>query len=171
MRAIKICIWKTSRRMNRVQKRQNSKMKNIINTSWFPHLETRSLNHLLTRNLKILNLNGHLSECSSACIFGISTGIKKANLGDRSASNRFRKLQWRMSCYDSDMKPEASFTTLYSAAEKRDTAQWCWHLTSFKRVEVHSLAETSQFYLTRYICPYTYTHTPLMYTDLQVSRG
>lgn len=66
--------------MNRVQKRQNSKTKNIINMSWFPHLETRSLNHLLTRNLKILNLNGHLSECSSACIFGISTGIKKKQI-------------------------------------------------------------------------------------------
>lgn len=160
MRAIKICIWKTSRRMNRVQKRQNSKMKNIINTSWFLHLETRSLNHLLTRNLKILNLNGHLSECSSACIFWhFYRNKKKANLGDRSASNRFRKLQWRMSCYDSEMKPEASFTSLYSAAEKWNTVQWCWHLTSFKRVEVYSLAETSQFYLTRYICPYIHTHT------------
>lgn len=159
MWAIKICIWKTSRRMNRVQKRQNSKTKNIINMSWFPHLETRSLNHLLTRNLKILNLNGHLSECSSACIFGISTGIKKkANLGDRSVSNRFRKLQWRMLHYDSKMKPEDSFTTLCSATEKQDTVQWCWHLTSFKRVEAYSLAEVIQFYLTRYICPYIYTH-------------
>lgn len=51
--------------------------------SWFPHLESRSLNHLLSRNLKILNLNGHLSGSNTACIFGISTGINKANLGDR----------------------------------------------------------------------------------------
>jgi len=31
----------------------------------------------------MLNLNGHLSGSSTACIFGISTGINKANLGDR----------------------------------------------------------------------------------------
>lgn len=63
------------------KKRQNGERKTTLNMSQFPHLESRSLNHLFPGNLKTPNLSGHLSQSSTSCSFGTSTGIIKANLG------------------------------------------------------------------------------------------
>lgn len=145
MRAIKIRIWKPSRCMNWVQNRQISKRKNTPNMSPFPHLETRSLNHLFPGNLKILNLNGHLSWSCTACFFGTSTGINKANLGQCCVSLVTVSENCTGECYVTVKKWNQKHLYYFALAVGCSSKI----LTSNKRVEACLLAEIIQFCLVR----------------------
>lgn len=166
MGAIKIHIWKPSRCVNWVQKRQNSKRKDTPNVSWFPHLETRSLNHLFTGNLKILNLSGHLSRSSIACSFGISTGINKVNLRACCISPITDSENCTGECYVALQKwNQKHLTALCSTLEQQDTVQKYRHLK-----HTYFLAETIQFYLTRCSLD-TYTHHWYLHTSSKQRLG